>query len=288
MSSWNSNIQMRWLGVAGFEFKSDGHSLLVDPFLTRPALKYILGGRVEAKKDFLSEIIPAAEAILVTHGHYDHLMDVPVIARRTGAMVYGSPNVCQILRAFQLAEGQIKTLQAKEYYRLAHANLLTIPARHPVIPGYQSGKLKKKLNPPLRLRDYRMDTCLSFLIELQGIKLLIWSSTSSDDACPADVLFVRAVAGRDWYERILTAVQPRLVIPTHWDNLFQPLTKPIQPFWSPPRWEWPPIKKINLKDFQKTIHQVQPDSTVLIPQPFKVYRLMDARKSQAKNHQFSD
>ena len=270
---------MRWLGVAGFEFNSDGHTLLVDPFLTKPALKYIFGGRVKPNQEILPKVIQSAEDILVTHAHYDHLMDVPDIAGRTGATVYGSPNVCQVLSAFQLPEKQIKTLQANESIRLANANFVTIPARHPAIPGYLSGKVKKSLTPPLRLRDYRMDTCLSFLVELQGIKMLIWSSTSSDDARPADVLFVRAVASKRWYEKILSVVQPRLVIPTHWDNLFQPLSEPIQPFWSPPRLGWPPLKKINLNDFEKTIHQVKPDCKVLLPQPFKCYQLIDEMNS---------
>ena len=270
---------MRWLGVAGFEFKCNAHTLLVDPFLTRPALKYVISGRVKPDQEMLLKVIHSAEDILVTHAHYDHLMDVPEISRRTGATVYGSPNVCQILRAFQLPEKQIKPLQANESIRLAYANFVTITAKHPAIPGYLSGKVKKDLTPPLRLRDYRMDTCLSFLVELQGIKLLMWSSTSSDDALPADVLFVRAVAGKNWYEKILAAVQPRLVIPTHWDNLFQPLTESMQPFWSPPRWGWPPLNKINLNDFEKNIHQIQPECKVLIPQPLKCYHLMDEMNS---------
>lgn len=282
------DLQTRWLGVAGFEFKCNGHTLLVDPFLSRPGLKYVFNGRVKPDQKMLSKVIQSAEEILVTHAHYDHLMDVPEIARRTGATVYGSPNVCQILRAFQLPEKQIKKIQANESIRLAYANVVTIPARHPAIPGYLSGKVKKNLTPPLCLRDYRMDSCLSFLVELQGIKLLLWSSTSCDDARPADVLFVRAVASKRWYEKVLAAIRPKLVIPTHWDNLFQPLTESMQPFWSPPRWEWPPLRKINLDDFEKTIHQVQPDCKILIPQPFKSYQLMDEMNSTAKSHHFAD
>ncbi len=270
---------MRWLGWPVFEFKSNGHTLLVDPFLTRPALRYVFGGRVMPVQEMLSKAIPSAEDILVTHAHYDHLMDVPAIARRTGATVYGSQNAGHILRIFQIPENQIKLLQAHQSLSLDYANFVTIPAKHPAIPGYLSGKVKKSLTPPLRLRDYRMDTCLSFLIELLDKRLLIWSSTSSNDAHPADVLFVRAVASKRWYEEVLAAVQPRLVIPTHWDNLFQPLNESMQPFWSPPRWEWPPLRKINLDDFEKTVHQVQPECKVLIPLPFKFYHLMDEMNS---------
>jgi hypothetical protein len=33
---------------------------------------------------------------------------------------------------------------------------------------------------------------------------------------------------------LIDQVQPRLLIPTHWDNFFRPLSKPPQPFFRPP------------------------------------------------------
>ena len=94
-------------------------------------------------------------------------MDVPVIARQTGAQVYGSANVCQLLKTFELPAEQIHEINANETISLSYARIQVIHARHPAIPGYLSGKLKKRLRPPLRLRDYRMDECFSFLIEFE-------------------------------------------------------------------------------------------------------------------------
>jgi hypothetical protein len=36
--------------------------------------------------------------ILVTHGHEEHFLDVPVVAKRTGAKVIAAPSVCSFLR----------------------------------------------------------------------------------------------------------------------------------------------------------------------------------------------
>lgn len=64
-----------WLGHSCLLFESDGHKVLIDPFLTgNPA--------APVKADDV-----APHFILVSHGHGDHLGDAVALARRTGAMV---------------------------------------------------------------------------------------------------------------------------------------------------------------------------------------------------------
>ena len=87
-------------------------------------------------------------------------------------------------------------LHAFDEIELPYAYHQVIPARHPFIPVYNSGKLKNNLKPPLHLRDYRMDECFSYLIEFKNLKFLVWSSISTENAQPADVLFLRSVASQ--------------------------------------------------------------------------------------------
>jgi L-ascorbate metabolism protein UlaG (beta-lactamase superfamily) len=69
------SAQLTWLGHATWQLKTPQHTILVDPFLddspTAP---------VKAKD-------VAADFILVSHGHYDHIADAAKIANRTGATV---------------------------------------------------------------------------------------------------------------------------------------------------------------------------------------------------------
>ncbi len=67
--------RLRWLGHAALLLESDGHTILIDPFLTGNPAAPVKAGDVRA--DF----------ILVSHGHGDHLGDTIAIAKATGAMV---------------------------------------------------------------------------------------------------------------------------------------------------------------------------------------------------------
>ena len=267
------NILLRWLGVAGIELHKGKETLLIDPFLSRPPLRFIFSGRAKPDHDLIITHIPQAEYVLVSHSHYDHLMDVPVIALHTSAQIYGSVNTCQILRIHRIPENQIHLIVDGDKFSAGDFYVSVLPAKHPYAPGYTSGHLKPNLAPPLQLRDYRMDSCYSFLIKAGGLQILVWSSISTNSAQPADILFLRAAADQDWYAELLTKVKPKLVIPTHWDNIFQPLSKSTQPFFTPPVLSLPPIRRINLDDFKRKIQSIFPHCQVLIPQIFKWYDL---------------
>jgi L-ascorbate metabolism protein UlaG (beta-lactamase superfamily) len=68
-------MEIRFLGHSTFELTHDGVTLLIDPFLTG-------NPKAAASADEL-----AADAILVTHGHGDHVGDTVAIGKRTGANV---------------------------------------------------------------------------------------------------------------------------------------------------------------------------------------------------------
>ena len=89
------SISFRWLGVAGLELSVGNHVMVIDPYFTRFPLRKAFWGRVEPDRKLIAEKIQHCDFVLITHAHFDHLMDAPDVVRNTGAIVMGSPNYVQ-------------------------------------------------------------------------------------------------------------------------------------------------------------------------------------------------
>src|SRR5271166_525590 len=75
--------RVRWLGHACLLLESDGQRILIDPFLTGNPAAAARPGEV------------AADFILVSHGHGDHVGDTVDIAKRTGATVVSNYEISE-------------------------------------------------------------------------------------------------------------------------------------------------------------------------------------------------
>jgi len=262
--------QFRWLGVAGSEWRIDGRILAIDPFFTRPPFRRMWLGRVQPDDHLSSVLMPRCDVILVTHSHWDHLMDVPEIARRTGAQVLGSPNTCALLAACGVPERQMRCVGVGDAWTVQGFEIIVLPAAHPRTPidHLVNGPLPPELKPPLRLIDYRMDVCFSFLVRADGRAIL-----SGDQPVSADVWLVSPFSIRADDQPLLRAIRPCLAIPIHWDNLFRPLSKGTRPMLAPPARKWSPLQFLDMARFARELRVSLPQTQVLLPQALRLYSL---------------
>lgn len=258
-----AEITFTWLGVAGFTLQTEEYTLAVDPFFTRPGLRYVLGGRPEPQAKLGERYLPECDAILITHAHHDHLMDAPGIARRTGAMLYGSPHSCKIAQINGLEAGQTQVVSPGDGFQAGPFQISVALGKHPRIPFFGPGVLKEDLSPPLQLVEYRMDYDYTYRFEAEGWSLLNWAGVTSGPAKPADVLVCGATKYGERLRSLLEAVQPRLVIPTHWDNLFRSLEKGIR--------SMPGAQLVgrDAQSFARRVKDVYPQAEVWTPEIFK-------------------
>ena len=130
------SISFRWLGVAGLEFSANNHVIVIDPYFTRFPLLKLFFGRVQPNRELIAEQIKHCEFVLITHAHFDHLMDVPDVVRNTGATALGSPNACRLLSVCGVPQDRIREIKAGDKLNLAGFGVEVFSAQHVKLPGY--------------------------------------------------------------------------------------------------------------------------------------------------------
>ncbi len=256
------SLTFRWLGAAGVRFKAGEQLLALDPFFTRPSLVEMLRP-VIPDPSLAAEKLPECNAVLVTHAHYDHLLDVPEVLRHTGAVAYGSSNTCQLLILLGVPPEQVNEVQVGDRLSLGAFEVEVIKGQHSPIPfGWIfNGRLALGLRPPLRVQDYRMDVCLGYCITVMGVRVLVCAAEPQ----PAEVLFAVAQESKKYYFQLFKAVLPRTFVPIHWDNFTRPLNKPLRRLARPGR--------MHLWGLAMLARQTVPGVNVIIPEIFREYTL---------------
>ena len=217
-------------------------TLLIDPYLSRVPLRGLRPPAAGAARPGAARPLPAARpgevaGVLVGHTHFDHAVDAPAIARRFGCTAYGSSSLVDLMALHGLAERAVEV----EPYRTLRAG----PVRgqlHPERPleaaARPRGPLRRRahLRAPRRPRPRRLPLRPGLGHPDRGRRARLYHQGSAnliDDAVRergVDV-FLAGIAGRsftgDYWERILPRLDPRVVVPTHYDDFFRPLGDPI-------------------------------------------------------------
>jgi L-ascorbate metabolism protein UlaG (beta-lactamase superfamily) len=91
--------------VGGVAIEYEGDLLLTAPLFTNPGLLAVTTGETISDTALIDALLPiehvaGAAAILVGHGHYDHLLDVPYVQELAGdPVVYGNRSVRNLVGA---------------------------------------------------------------------------------------------------------------------------------------------------------------------------------------------
>jgi L-ascorbate metabolism protein UlaG (beta-lactamase superfamily) len=138
-------LAVRWTGYANFELVHDGHILLLDAYYDRGSLYPPLG---VAAAD-----IARADAILIGHGHFDHMSDAASIGARTGATVVGAPVTVEKLATQPIDPKQVRTVTGRGGESLQFAGFTVEPilARHGEPPASIVGPIDaalRQVTPP--------------------------------------------------------------------------------------------------------------------------------------------
>jgi L-ascorbate metabolism protein UlaG (beta-lactamase superfamily) len=238
-------LRLKYLGAAGWELQADGVVVLIDPYISRikydgvrvagdPRRDFALSDAPESDTALIDKIITRADFILVHHTHPDHAMDVPYIARKTGAKVIGTESARNLLRAAGVPDRQLYAVQGGEDYQFDRFSVQVIPSLHSALEEkryFNSSRHGADFKGPLRLEHFIEGGSLMFLCRLNGVEVLTMGSMNFIEnelrGLRPHVLLAGAGSSRSeiykYTERLLTATGlPKIVIPTHWDDFYVP------------------------------------------------------------------
>jgi L-ascorbate metabolism protein UlaG (beta-lactamase superfamily) len=235
-------LELEWLGTAGYRMTYQGHTLLIDPYLTRVPLRAVLR-RQPALADrslharFLRSDLGEVVGILVGHTHFDHAIDVPVLTRSLTTTAYGSDSLARLMALYGLGERAVQ-IEVRRVYELGPFTVRFFPSAHSkLLLGYKvpfDGALSCEHLEALSPSAYKCGRIYGIHIEVAGTSFYHQGSANLiDDQVPTagvDV-FLAGIAGRsfteDYWRRILRRLQPATVLASHFDDFFRPLDAPL-------------------------------------------------------------
>jgi L-ascorbate metabolism protein UlaG (beta-lactamase superfamily) len=237
-----AGLEVEWLGVSGYRMSYEGQTLFVDPYLSRVPFGDLVRRRPTlpdpAALDRFVHAPGEVAGVLVGHTHFDHAVDAPAIARRFGCKAYGSDSLVTLMGLHGLAE---QTVEVEPYrtYELGPFEVSFTPSVHSkLLLGLAvpyDGDLTCEHLDSLTPGAYRCGQVWGISIEVASTRFYHQGSANLIDEAIRERgvdVFLAGVAGRsfteDYWRRILPRLDPKVVVPTHYDNFFRPLGQRLE------------------------------------------------------------
>ncbi len=278
-------VRLSYMGTAGWEITDGQTVILVDPYLTRlktetpndpplasdPRPLVTSNDFVSSDQAVIDAHIGKADYILITHTHLDHVLDMPNIAHKTGALVIGTESTANFARDNGVPDTQILTVKGGEDLQLRGCSVQVIPSLHGILPSSSlfpspSTIFPANAKPPFRLGQLFVEGgTLAFLIRIDGHQIIVFGSMNyierEVDGLRPDVALIGAMPERHkiyrYTERLLRALgYPPLVMPTHWDRFNVSYDVSQQPAID------------RLQSFIAEVKAVSPHTEVVVPKYF--------------------
>lgn len=234
-------LTLQWLGVSGYRISYEGQTILIDPYVSRVSLRDVVARRTALPDPALvSRYLDPQPGerllgVLVGHTHFDHALDAPAVVARHGCPAYGSGSLARLMRLHGIDDSLAIRVETGRTYELGPFTVRFVPSLHSkLLLGMRvpmDGELTCDHIGGMCASAYRCGEVYGILIEVAGVRLYHQGSANLiDDEVPRDGVdvFLAGVAGRGftdrYWQRILPRLSPRVVVPTHYDDFFRPLS----------------------------------------------------------------
>lgn len=272
------DVLVTYLGVGGFMIQAGDDVLLTAPHFTNPPVRQVAprlfgrGPELTPDTALVRRLLPGAAAkataLLVGHGHYDHLLDVPFIATELAsrAVVYGGPSVTNMLSGEPRLSGQLVPIAGADAGTVARTGkwftsddgrfrFMALASSH--APAHRGWFRRFDFSPgtvdtamrrlPQTASEWRVGETYAYLIDVldpagSTAFRIYYQDTASEAPLglpPADLggrrvdLAILTVASATKArpvapDALVAALKPRYVIASHWEWFFTQQTETIR------------------------------------------------------------
>jgi L-ascorbate metabolism protein UlaG (beta-lactamase superfamily) len=231
-------IRVTYLGVNGFQFETAGHAILVDPYFTRVGFwAGALNEQIESNPNRVRQGLQHArsriDALLVTHAHFDHLLDAPEIMRRTRAQLIAGPTAVHLVESFGIPPNECAAVESGNVKKVGPWTIRVFAARHDRLFGKVPFQCSPELvTRPAKASEWCVGETLAFVIEAAGKRIYI--DSGGIPGAPPDrriknidfaILGVALPDSRDRFAETVRQLRPRFIFPSHQDDMFAPIER---------------------------------------------------------------
>ena len=228
-------MNMRWFGTAAISYTQDSQTIIFDPFC----------GRNKKLGCFSPQELATQGNIFITHGHFDHIADVPLILAENEAVVYCSQPTADTLISQGVPSERVKVVRPGQSLIVGHFNIHVFQGKH---INFDS---KLILRTIFNLRFLRYFTSfirmlkifgkfpegqtLIYFIEVDGKRIMHMGSLNlaEGEVYPQGVdILALPFQGRSDLETyalsFVAKVRPKTIYLHHFDDTFPPVSSTIE------------------------------------------------------------
>ena len=263
----SDTLSINFLGTTCFQIEYQNKALLTDPFISNPPFRKVMFGKVHpdssivfdfAKPDLLQHV----QLVLIGHAHYDHLLDLPILGNHIpdDARILGSNTAHHLVAAAGLTQEKVSanascaTVNSAGrwlYSKDRHIRAMPVASGHPPhllgITLYGGSYEQDLAAVPLKARKWKMGEPFAYLVDFLesdgAIAYRLWFQSSGAEyplgffpdsllkEKTVDVAFFSAATGSEperYPDRMITFLQPRMIVLAHWENFWRNKYKPVK------------------------------------------------------------